>query len=169
MAARVAALPRHAESSAELQSRQEPWIGASPYRTHPGWQFGLHAGNGEVEEGFGSIEPGTFTDDGAFANPFLGFARNGASIGYAAGGGSGAFRVAAFHGTAQYGGRRDADAGEAAGFLTEYRFGKHGVAVQGGWLAEAEAVVGGRPSGAFGGVAAESVIAGLSAPAPMRA
>ena len=133
------------------------------YRTHPGWQFGLHAGNGEADEGFGSIDPGTFTDDGAFANPFLGFARNGASIGYAAGGESGAFRIAAFHGTAQYGERRDADAGEAAGFLTEYRFGRHGVAVQGGWLAEAEAVVGGRPSGAFGGVAADSVIAGLSA------
>ena len=133
------------------------------YRTHPGWQFGLHAGNGEADEGFGSIEPGTFTDDGAFANPFLGFARNGASIGYAAGGESGAFRIAAFHGTAQYGERRDADAGEAAGFLTEYRFGRHGVAVQGGWLAEAEAVVGGRPSGAFGEVAADSVIAGLSA------
>ena len=133
------------------------------YRTHPGWQFGLHAGNGEVDEGFGSIEPGTFTDDGAFANPFLGFARNGASIGYAAGGESGAFRIAAFHGTAQYGERRDADAGEAVGLLTEYRFGQHGVAVQGGWLAEAEAVVGGRPSGAFGEIAADSVIAGLSA------
>ena len=132
------------------------------YRTHPGWQFGLHAGDGKTDEGFGSIEPGTFTDDGAFANPFLGFARNGASIGYAAGGGSGAFRIAAFQGTAQYGERRDADAGEAAGFLTEYRFGRHGLAVQGGWLAEAEAVVGGRPSGAFGEVAADSVIAGLS-------
>ena len=49
------------------------------------------------------------------------------------------------------------------GFLTEYWFGRHGLAVQGGWLSEAEAVVGGRPSGAFGEVAADSVIAGLSA------
>ena len=133
------------------------------YRVHPGWQFGLHAGDGKVDEGFDSIEPGAFTDDGAFANPFLGFARNGASIGYAAGGESGAFRIAAFHGTAQYGARREADAGEAVGFLTEYRFGRLGVAVQGGVLSEAEAVVGGRPSGAFGEVAADSVIAGLSA------
>ena len=133
------------------------------YRAHPGWQFGLHAGDGKADEGFGSIEPGMFTDDGAFANPFLGFARNGASIGYAAGGESGAFRIAAFHGTAQYGERRDTDAGEAVGFLTEYRLGRHGLAVQGGWLAEAEAVVGGRPSGAFGEIAADSVIAGLSA------
>ena len=133
------------------------------FRTHPSWQFGLHARSGGAEDGFGSIKPGTFIDDGAFANPFLGFARNGASIGYAAGGESGAFRIAAFHGTAQYGERREADAGEAAGFLTEYRFGRHGVAVQGGWLAEAEAVVGGRPSGAFGEIAADSVIAGLSA------
>ena len=133
------------------------------YRVHPGWQFGLHAGDSKADEGFGSIGPGMFTDDGAFANPFLGFARNGASIGYAAGGESGALRIAAFHGTAQYGERRDADAGEAVGFLTEYRFGQHGVAVQGGWLAEAEAVVGGRPSGAFGEIAADSVIAGLSA------
>ncbi|MDE0457863.1 MAG: S8 family serine peptidase [Chromatiales bacterium] len=133
------------------------------YRVHPGWQFGLHAGDGEAGEGFGSLEPGTFTDDGAFANPFLGFARNGASIGYAAGGGPGAFRIAAFQGTAQYGERRDADAGEAAGFLTEYRLGRHGVAVQAGWLSEAEAAVGARPRGAFGEVAADSVIAGLSA------
>ncbi len=133
------------------------------YRVHPGLQFGLHAGDGEADEGFGSIEPGMFTDDGAFANPFLGFARNGASIGYAASGEAGALRIAAFRGTAQYGDRRETDAGEAVGFLTEYRFGEHGLAVQGGWLAEAEAVVGGRPSGAFGEIAADSVIAGLSA------
>ena len=133
------------------------------YRVHPGWQFGLHASDGKTDEGFESIEPGTFTDDGAFANPFLGFARNGASIGYAAAGEADAFRIAAFHGTAQYGERRDTEAGAAVGFLTEYRFGQHGLAVQGGWLAEAEAVVGGRPSGAFGEVVADSVIAGLSA------
>ena len=133
------------------------------YRVHPGWRFGLHASDGETDEGLWSIEAGTFTDDGAFANPFLGFARDGASIGYAAAGEAGAFRIAAFHGAAQYGERRDTDAGEAVGFLTEYRLGRHGLAVQGGWLAEAEAVVGGRPSGAFGEIAADSVIAGLSA------
>ena len=133
------------------------------YRAHPGWQFGLHARDDMAGEGAESIEPGMFTDDGAFANPFLGFARNGASIGYATGGESGTFRIATFHGKAQYGERRDTDAGEAAGALMEYRFGRSGLAVQAGWLAEAKAAVGGRPSGAFGEIAADSVIAGLSA------
>ena len=136
------------------------------YRTHPGWQFGLHAGEGMSDRGFGSIRPGTFTDDGAFANPFLGFARDGASLGFATALGTGAFRAAAFHGTAQYGERRDANAGEAVGVLMEYRLGSSsvsGLAMQAGWLGEAEAAVGARPSGAFGALAADSVIAGLSA------
>jgi len=136
------------------------------YRTHPGWQFGLHAGDGKSARGFGPIKPGTFTDDGVFANPFLGFARDGVSLGFAAGPGAGAFRATAFHGAAQYGERRDADAGEARGVLMEYRFGGSdvsGLAMQAGWLAEAEAAVGVRPSGAFGALTADSVIAGLSA------
>lgn len=133
------------------------------YRTHPGWQFGLYVDGGTSDRGFGTIEPGTFTDDGAFTNPFLGFVRNGPSIGYATETGLGAFRVAAFHGTAQYGERRNADTGKAAGVLTEYRFGNSGLAVQAGWLAEADAAVGSRPRGAFGTLASDSVIAGLSA------
>ena len=133
------------------------------YRTHPGWQFGLYADGGTSYRGFGAIEPGTFTDDGAFANPFLNFARDGTSIGYATDAGLGAFRVAAFHGTAQYGERRVADAGEAAGVLTEYLFGNSGLAVQAGWLAEADAAVGSRPRGAFGALTSDSVIGGLSA------
>ena len=134
------------------------------YRAHPGWQFGLHARDVTSDRGFRPlIEPGTFTDDGAFANPFLGLARDGASIGYEAALGAGAFRVAAFHGTAQYGERRDAEAGEAAGVLTEYRFGRSGLAAQAGWLAESQAAVGGRASGAFGEIAADTVVAGLSA------
>ena len=132
------------------------------YRAHPGWQFGPYARDGTADNGFESIEPGAFTDDGAFANPFLGFARNGASIGLAAGLGTDSFRAAAFHGSAQYGERRDADSGEAAGVLTEYRFGRAGLSIQAGWLAEANAVVGSRPSGAFGALAADSLIAGLS-------
>ena len=139
------------------------------YRAHPGWQFGLYASGGKAEEGFRSIKPGTFTDAGAFANPFLEFARNGASMGYAAGGKRGAFRIAAFHGTAQHGERRDVGAGEAMGVLTEYWFGRFGLAVQAGWLAEAEAAMGGRPSGAFGEIAADSVMAGLSAHRSMGA
>ena len=132
------------------------------YRAHPGWRFGLHAGGGTGDEGSGSIEPGLFSDDGAFANPYLAFARNGASIGYAAGGASG-FRIAAFRGAAQHGERRDGDAGMAGGFLTEYRLARPGIAVQAGWLGEAEAVAGGRPRGAFGEIASGSVIVGLSA------
>ena len=133
------------------------------YRVHPGWPLGLYARDGESGGGMGWIEPGTFTDDDAFANPFLGFARNGASFGYTAGARLGAFRVAAFRGTAQYGERRDADSAETTGALAEYRFGRSGVAVQAGWIAEAEAAVGGRPIGAFGSIASDSVIAGLSA------
>ncbi len=135
------------------------------YRTHPGWQFGLHAGDGTSARGFGPLGPGTFTDDGVFANPFLGFARDGASLGFATALGAGAFRAATFHGTAQHGERRDADAGEATGVLMEYRLGGGGagLAMQAGWLAEAEAAVGVRPSGAFGALRADSVIAGLSA------
>ena len=49
------------------------------------------------------------------------------------------------------------------GLLSEYRFGRSGLAVQAGWLAEAQAAVGGRPGGAFGEIAADTVIAGLSA------
>ncbi len=133
------------------------------YRAHPGWQFGLHAGNGKAGEGSGSIDPGVFADEGAFANPFLEFARDGASIGYGASLGAAWFRIAAFHGNAQYGELRDPDAGQATGALTEYRFGRSGLTVQAGWLSEAEAAVGGRSSGAFGEIAADSVIAGLSA------
>ena len=53
-------------------------------RSHPGWRFGLHA--------TGSITPGTFTDDAAFTNPFLTFARNGAAAGIAMPIGKGALR-----------------------------------------------------------------------------
>ena len=155
------------------------------YRVHPSWQFGLHAGDSKADEGFGSIMPGMFTDDGAFANPFLGFARNGASIGYAAGGESDAFRIAAFHGTAQYGERRDTDAGEAVGFLTEYWFGRHGLAVQGGggggggsrkprqWWAAGRAGRSARlprtPSSRGCRRIVPSAPVGLCSPAPMRA
>ena len=137
------------------------------YRAHPGWRFGLYAGGGTRDRSAAPLAPGTFTDDGAFANPFLGFARNGAGIGYATDVGPNALRIAAFHGSAQFGERRDADAGEATGVLTEYRFGDSGLAVQAGWLAEAEAAVGSRPSGAFGAFASDTAVAGLSAHRPL--
>ena len=96
-------------------------------RSHPGWRFGLHA--------TGSITPGTFTDDAAFTNPFLTFARNGAAAGIAMPIGKGALSIAAFHGAAQYGERRDIDSSQSTGALAEYRFAHNmlsGVAIQGG-------------------------------------
>lgn len=119
-------------------------------RAHPGWQFGPYGRADPANRSSVSIEPGTFTDDGVFANPYLGFVRDGTGIGYAMPAGQGSFGVAVFHGAAQRGERRDADIGRAAGALTEYRFGDSGLAMQAGWLAEAERLVGSRPAGAFG-------------------
>ena len=133
------------------------------YRAHPGWQFGLHSGNSLVARDGEPIEPGTFTDDAAFANPYLSFARDGTIIGYGVPAGPGSFHVAAFHGSAQYGERREADAGRATGALAEYRFGNSGLAVQAGWLTEAERLVGSRPSGAFGQLGGNTGMLGLSA------
>ncbi len=133
------------------------------YRTHPSWQFGPHARTRLADRDGEAIEPGTFTDDGAFANPFLGFARNGASVGYAMAVGPGSFHVAAFHGSAQHGERRDADTGRATGALSEYRFDDSGLALQAGWLTEAERLVGSRPGGAFGELGGNTGMVGLSA------
>ncbi len=122
------------------------------YRAHLGWRFGPHAVGGP-------LTPGTFTEDGAFANPYLGFARDGVGIGHAMDVGADALRIAAFHGTE----RRDPGSGQATGVLTEYRFGDTGLAVQAGWLSEAEAALGSRPGGAFGALASDTALAGLSA------
>ena len=127
-------------------------------RSHPGWRFGLHA--------TGSITPGTFTDDAAFTNPFLTFARNGAAAGIAMPIGKGALSVAAFHGAAQYGERRDIDSSQSTGALAEYRFAHNmlpGVAIQAGWLMEPNRLAGSRPSGAFGELNADTVFTGVSA------
>ena len=127
-------------------------------RSHPGWRFGLHA--------TGSITPGTFTDDAAFTNPFLTFARNGAAAGIAMPIGKGALSIAAFHGAAQYGERRDIDSSQSTGALAEYRFAHNmlsGVAIQAGWLMEPDRLAGSRPSGAFGELNADTVFTGVSA------
>ena len=127
-------------------------------RSHPGWRFGLHA--------TGSITPGTFTDDAAFTNPFLTFARNGAAAGIAMPIGKGALSVAAFHGAAQYGERRDTDTSQSTGTLAEYRFADNmlsGFAIQAGWLMEPNRLAGSRPSGAFGKLNADTVFTGVSA------
>lgn len=128
------------------------------FRTHPGWRFGLH--------GAGLIAPDTFTDDAAFANPFLALSRNGTVAGFSTPMGRGALRLAAFHGAAQYGERRDPDTGRSAGALLEYRFAPgaySGVALQAGWLREAERLAGSRPSGAFGELDASAGFLGFAA------
>ena len=134
------------------------------YRSHPGWRFGLHANRSR--HGPGPVEPGAFTDDGAFANPFLGFARDGASIGYETVVGFGYLGIVAVHGKAQYGERRDAGSGKTVGALMEYRLGHSGsfsLAVETGWLAEERGLLGSRSRGAFGGLSGDTSIVGVSA------
>ncbi len=147
------------------------WFG---YRDHPGWHFGPYA-DGAVGRGtglIGLIEPGMFTDEVAFANPWPGFARDGFSIGMAKSAGSGTFRIAAFHGTEQAGHRTDPGGGKTLGFLAEYRFGSPGgtgYAIQGGLLAESGGVAGSRSGGAFGEPASDTGVAGLSVHHPLGA
>ena len=134
--------------------------------SHPGWRFGLHGAGTSTGSATGLITLGTFTDDAAFANPLLTFARNGAAAGISASMGKGALSVAAFHGAAQYGERRDADTSQATGVLAEYRFADtmlSGIAVQTGWLMEPDRLAGSRPSGAFGTLGADTVFTGVSA------
>ena len=114
------------------------------YRTRLASQFGLRAGQ---------LAPGTFTDADAFANPYLGFARDGASLGLATPLGTGSLRTAAFAATAQHSGGRDAHSDGITGAITEYRFGglaDSSLSLQAGWMSEANGAVGSRPDGAFG-------------------
>ena len=135
-------------------------------RNHPGWRLGLYAAPAATDSNAGLITPGTFTDDTAFSNPFLALARNGVSAGIAMPVGTGALNVAAFHGAAQYGERRDADTSQTTGTLAEYRVDNNlhaGIAVQAGWLLEPRRLAGSRPRGAFGELDADTVFAGVSA------
>ena len=132
-------------------------------RSHPGWRFGLHAAPAATNPNAGLITPGTFTDDAAFTNSFLAFARNGATAGITMPAGRGALSVAAFHGAAQYGQRRDAGAGRTTGALAEYRIadaGLSGVALQAGWMMEPERLAGSHASGAFGELGAVTAFTG---------
>ena len=127
------------------------------YRSRLASQFGLEGGE---------FAPGTFTDADAFANPFLGFARNGASLGFASSLGTGSLRIAAFAATAQYTSRHDAHGDGITGALTEYRFGglaDSGFSLQAGWMSEANGTVGSRPDGAFGEFRTGTILTGLSA------
>ncbi len=142
-------------------------------RSHPGWHFGQYAlaraagqeRGHERGQQRGALTPGTFSDDAAFANPYLSLVRDGASAGLAMTGERGAFSIAAFHGAAQYGARRDADAGHASGALAEYRFDDGlltGIAVQAGWLTEPHQLAGARSRGAFGELGAATGFIGLA-------
>ena len=127
------------------------------YRSRLASRFGL---------GAGELAPGTFADAGAFTNPYLGFAHGGTSLGLASPLGTGSLRIAAFSGTAPYGSQHDARSDGIAGALTEYRFGGlagSGLALQAGWMSEANGAVGSRPDGAFGELGTRTVLAGLTA------
>ena len=131
------------------------------YGTRLASRFGL---------GAGELRPGTFVDAGAFANPYLGFARDGTSLGLASPLGTGSLRIAAFAATAPYGSRHDSRTDGIAGALTEYRFGglaDSGLSLQAGWMSEANGAVGSRPDGAFGELGTGTVLAGLSASRPL--
>lgn len=111
------------------------------------------------------LKSGAFSDPTAFANPYLGLVRNGANLGYATTAGRGSLRVAAFHGSAQYGEQQDTDSARATAMLAEYRLylpDSSGASLQLGWLAEAERVLGQRASGAFGGFGGGTAFLGLS-------
>ena len=135
-------------------------------RNHPGRRFGLYALDHAAGQSRGVLTPGTFTDDATFANPYLSFARDGAVAGLSVSVGKGALSMAAFHGAAQYGERRDLDTSHATGALAEYRFGNGlhaGMAIQAGWLTEPRRLAGSRPGGAFGELGAGTGFLGLSA------
>ena len=127
------------------------------YRSRLASQFGL---------GASELAPGTFADADAFANPYLGFARNGTSLGFSSSLGTGSLRTAAFAATPPYGGRHDAGGDGIAGALAEYRFGglaDSGLSLQAGWMSEANGALGSRPDGAFGEFGTGTVLTGLSA------
>lgn len=130
-------------------------------RGHPGWDFGLHAA--------GAISPGQFSDSGAFANPYLAFARAGGVAGVAAPAAGGVLRAAAFRGGAQWGALRDPDAAQAFGGVLEFQAGgrARGAAFSAGLLREPERLAGSRLRGAFGGGGGRSWFAGASAHWPL--
>lgn len=127
------------------------------YRGRLASRFGL-----EAEE----LAPGTFADAGAFANPYLGFASDGTSLGLVSSLGAGSLRVAAFTATGRDTGRGDGHGEGITGALTEYRFGglgNSGLWLQAGWLSEANGAVGSRPDGAFGEFGTGTILTGLTA------
>ncbi len=141
-------------------------VGGKPvffgFRQHPGWRLGLR--------GAGIVTPGTFSDDSAFASPYLAFARNGGSAGLTWPLATGSLRAVAFRGGAQWGERRDPDTSHALGAVLEYQFtgrvragAASGLALQVGWLREPKRLMGSRTQGAFGALNGGTGFAGMSA------
>ena len=127
------------------------------YRGRLASQFGL---------GAAELAPGTFADADAFANPFLGFARDGTSLGFASPLGTGSLRTVAFAATGPYGGQHDARSDGVTGALTEYRVGGlagSDLSLQAGWMSETNGAVGSRPDGAFGEFRTGTFLTGLTA------
>ncbi len=141
-------------------------VGGKPvffgFRQHPGWRLGLR--------GAGIVTPGTFSDDSAFASPYLALARNGGSAGLTWPLATGSLRAVAFRGGAQWGERRDPDTSHALGAVLEYQFtgrvragAASGLALQVGWLREPKRLMGSRTQGAFGALNGGTGFAGMSA------
>ena len=127
------------------------------YRSLLASRFGL---------GAGELAPGAFADAGAFANPYLGFARDGTSLGLASPLGTGFLRIAGFAATGRDSGRGGGHSEGITGGLAEYRFGglaDSGLSLQVGWMSEANGAVGSRPDGAFGAFGTGTILTGLTA------
>ncbi len=126
------------------------------YHSRPASQFG---------PGAGELAPGVFADANVFANPFLGFARNGISLGLTSSLGTGWLRTAAFAAEARYAGQADANGDGITGGLIEYRFAgpaETGLSLQAGWISEANGAVESRPEGAFGKLRTRTIFTGFT-------
>ena len=143
-----------------IEHKADNFQGFLGYRSHPGWQFGLHSQD--------ILPHGTFTEDSAFTSPVLSFVRNGVIAGVSkpfANFKNGSYRIAAFSGRQQYGNRRDDTSRMAQGLLLEtspLKTKTSGLAVQAGWLHEPHSVVGSSFRGAFGDLRTNSGFFGIT-------
>ena len=144
-----------------IEHQADNFQGFLGYRSHPGWQFGLHSQD--------ILPHGTFTDDSAFTSPVLSFVRNGVIAGVSkpfASFKNGSYRIAAFSGRQQYGNRWDDTSRMAQGVLLEtspLKTKASGISVQAGWLHEPHSMVGSSFRGAFGDLRTNSGFFGITA------
>ncbi len=143
-----------------IEHQADNFQGFLGYRSHPGWQFGLHSQ--------GILPHGTFTEDSVFTSPVLSFVRNGVIAGVSkplTNFKNGSYRIAAFSGRQQYGNRRDDTSRMAQGLLLEtspLKTKSSGISVQAGWLHEPHSVVGSSFRGAFGDLRTNSGFFGIT-------